>query len=873
MSSFAKCSTGVEALDKVLDSLRLGDNVVWQVDAVEDYACFVRSFSENALRENRRLVYVRFGEHPPLVPEDPRIKIYQLDPSAGFESFSAQVHHIATEEGRGVYYVFDCLSDLLSTWATDLMIGNFFRVTCPYLFELDTIAYFSLLRGRNSYDTIARIRETTQLLLDVYRREEQVLMHPLKVWNRYSPTMFLPHVRVGDDFLPITSSMEASRLFSDFHLQGPGSVERKLDYWDRVFMKAQEIVLRAGSGDLISLREEREMLEQLCRMIIGREERMLNLALRYLCLQDLLDIRNRLLGTGYIGGKSAGMLIARKILQADRERNWEALMEQHDSFYIGSDVYYTYLVENGCWNLRLEQKTEGSYFSVAPRLREKILTGEFPAAIREQISQILQYYGQSPIIVRSSSLLEDGFGNAFAGKYESVFCVNQGDLTERYQILENAIKTVYASTMSDDALAYRWQRGMANRDEQMALLVQRVSGSHHSKYFFPDLAGVAMSNNPFVWRDDMDSHSGMMRLVLGLGTRAVNRVEEDYPRVVALDRPLLRPESSVEERVRYSQHKVDLLDTSVNDLVSMDLRGLAGLADEIKPWDLVAERDHETSRRMKEMGLGQDQAWILTFDQLLSSTPIPSLMNELLQVLEKAYVYPVDTEFTINMMPDRSMRINLLQCRPLQTWKRSRKDGAQTDEHEGATLFSTRGHFMGGDDLPVMDKILYVEPQAYIALPLNEKYQVARLVGKINRIYSSSPRCLAFIGPGRWGTSTPSLGVPVSFAEICQAGVLVEVAVKQQGLMPELSFGTHFFQDLVETQIFYAALFPGEEGVEFDPQVLGGYPNQLAALWPQQSRWQEVIRLVDLQAAGQALFLEMDWQSQVFRAYIDVHME
>ncbi|MEQ8175860.1 MAG: PEP/pyruvate-binding domain-containing protein [Syntrophomonadaceae bacterium] len=869
MGNLNRCSTGVEALDRVLDNLRLGDNVVWQVDSVIDYAYFVRCFVQQALREKRHLVYIRFGQHRRIVVDDPLVKVYYLEPVQGFESFSAQVHEIASQEGRGVYYVFDCLSDLLSTWATDLMIGNFFRVTCPYLFELDTIAYFCLLRNRNSNDTIARIRETTQLFLDVYHQGEQVLVHPLKVWNRYSPTMFLPHVKVGEDFLPITSSMEASRLFSSFNWRGPGNVESKLDYWDRVFLKAQELVEHSRNGERLSSQEEKEMVDQLCWMVIGREDKVLDLAYRYFTLEDLLEIRNRLLGSGYIGGKSVGMLLARKILQADKDHDWDKWLEPHDSFYIGADVYYTFLVENGCWNLRLEQKKEESYFTAAAILREKILAGEFPGAIRDQLYQMLDYYGQSPIIIRSSSLLEDGFGNAFAGKYESIFCVNQGDLTERYAMLEKAVKTVYASTMSDDALTYRWQRGMAGSDEQMALLVQRVSGSHHGYYFFPDLAGVAMSNNPFAWREDLDAGAGMMRLVLGLGTRAVNRVEEDYPRVVALDRPLLRPESNSEEIRRYSQHKIDLLDVSINELVSLDIGRLSGLSSDVRVWPLVAEHDHETSQRMKAMGYEDPRAWTLTFEKLLTKTELATAMQNLLQTLQNAYDYPVDTEFTINFMPDQSMRFNLLQCRPLQTWKRINRPGRREASSDAQVIVKTQGRFMGGDDLPIIERIIYVEPQAYAALTVNDKYQIARLVGRINRAFASRMRSLAFIGPGRWGTSTPSLGVPVSFAEISQAGLLVEVAVRQQGYLPELSFGTHFFQDLVETKVYYAAVFPDDEEVVFDEMFLLQQNNNFPTLWPEYDRWQNVIKLIDLQSQGQALYLDMDWKTQYFYAYID----
>ncbi|MGE5405321.1 MAG: phosphoenolpyruvate synthase, partial [Candidatus Saccharibacteria bacterium] len=241
MGTYERASTGLQGLDAILDQLRIGDNVVWQVDSIDDYKHFVISFVNQALRENRKVVYMRFGQHPALL-DTPDIRVYNLEPNEGFEAFSTQVHNIATIEGVGTYYVFDSLSDLLSAWATDLMIGNFFRVTCPYLFDLDTIAYFAVLRNRNSYQTIARIRETTPLLLDLYRRDDQYYVHPLKVWNRYSPTMFLPHASVGDQFVPITSSVEISRLFSHFQRQGLGDTGRKLDYWDRVIMKAQELL-------------------------------------------------------------------------------------------------------------------------------------------------------------------------------------------------------------------------------------------------------------------------------------------------------------------------------------------------------------------------------------------------------------------------------------------------------------------------------------------------------------------------------------------------------------------------------------------------------------------------------------------------------
>lgn len=838
-------STGLPGLDRVVDGLRIGDNVVWQVDSIDDYRYFVKPFVNSALAEGRKVVYLRFGLHPAVVDTGTGIKVHHLNPNGGFETFSGEVHTIASTEGEGVFYVFDSLSDLLSAWATDLMIGNFFKVICPYLFEINTIAYFAVLRNSNSYHTIASIRETTQLLLDVYNYEDNYYIHPLKAWNRYSPTMFLPHVNCAEDFMPVTSSADIARLFSKLNLLKLGDASRRLDHWDRILIKAQDLMDRLNHGDPAAVIGEREMINQLCRMMISRDERILFLAKNHFSLHDLLEIKNRLVGSGFIGGKSVGMLLARSILRKDCETNWERYLEHHDSFYVGSDVYYTYLVENGCWKMRLEQKKKENYFTLARDLNDRILEGSFPVAIRDQFEQILDYFGQSPIIVRSSSLLEDAFGNAFAGKYLSVFCVNQGSPLERYHDFESAVKKVFASTMGLDALTYRLQRGLDRSDEQMALLVQRVSGSTRSQYFFPDLSGVAMSHNAYVWNDDMDPDAGMMRIVAGLGTRAVNRVDDDYPRLVALDKPLLRPDMRLEDIRRFSQHKVDVLDTALNKNYTVDLNDIyTPDTKNIPGWDLLAVRDHEADRKMRELGYKAPGACVLTFDKLMTNTDFPRVIRQLLKNLEAAYNYPVDIEFTANFSPDGGFEVNLLQCRPLQKFGKSVKLAAVMDYTPDNILFANKNSFMGSEALQELKTIVYIPGDEYSKMPLTGKYEIARLVGRINRLFCDRENePLMLIGPGRWGTSTPSLGVPVSFAEINNTAVLVEVASQKEGYMPELSYGTHFFQDLVETSIFYVALFPGKADMVFNPGLFDQFSNILPGILPEYSRLQQAVKI------------------------------
>ena len=184
-------------------------------------------------------------------------------------------------------------------------------------------------------------------------------------------------------------------------------------------------------------------------------------------------------------------------------------------------------------------------------------------------------------------------------------------------------------------------------------------------------------------------------------------------------------------------------------------------------------------------------------------------MAEMLKTLEKAYRYPVDTEFTMNFSPEGELKINLLQCRPLQTKGRPKR--VKIPAVDKARIFlSQKSNFMGGSiSLPVR-KIIYVDPEKYADLNRSDRYGVARLIGNLNRtIADRNENPVFLLGPGRWGSSSPFLGVPVTFAEISRVSILGEIAYKQKGMEPDLSFGTHFFQDLVENDIYYVAVFPG----------------------------------------------------------------
>jgi pyruvate, water dikinase len=863
----ARPSTGLPALDGVLEGLIAGDNVVWQVGSIEDYLPFVRPYCEEALRRGRKLVYFHFERHDELIAPDPRVEIHRLDPAAGFETLTAEIHRAIARAGRGAFYVFDCLSDLAADWYSDMMLGNFFKVTCPYLRELDTIAYFALLRRRHSYRAVASIRDTTQLLLDVHRHEGKLYVHPLKVFERYSPTMYLPHVWEGEAFRPVTESAAISGIYQTLTRDSTGGGTGRFDLWDRTFQAAQETLEASRRGEATP-EATRETVGRLLHMVISRNGRMLELAERYLTIEDLLGVRHRMIGTGLLGGKAAGMLIARAILRRASSR-WQEILEPHDSFFVGSDVFYSYLVSNGCWRTRQKQRDGAKFLDDVEGAREQMLAGSFPEFVRDQFTEMLDYFGQAPIVVRSSSLLEDSFGNSFSGKYESVFCANQGPPQERLEAFLAAVRHIYASSMGRDALLYRAERGLLDRDEQMAILVQRVSGATYGRLFFPQVAGVGLSYNPFAWSGEIDPTAGVLRIVFGLGTRAVRRSDDDYTRIVALNAPSRRPETTSSEVRAYAQWRVDVLDLEKKEHGARSFEEVVKFCGE-RAIEMVARRDPELIRRSRETGRPAFP-WVLTFHKLLSETPFAADMRALLETLEQAYDYPVDVEFTANFFPDGGYRINLVQCRPYQV-KGGGQVAAPPEAVAGSDIvLETRGAIVGPGAAATVGRLIYVVPSVYARLPLSDRYSIARLIGRLTRLENRPEGALLLAGPGRWGTTEPTLGVPVSFAEISRVNALCEIIEMREGLVPDVSLGTHFFNDLVESQILYLALVPGREGNRVNADLIGQAGNRLPRLLPAEATWANAVRVIDpaVLPGGRALRLYADALRQSAICYFD----
>jgi hypothetical protein len=854
-------SSGLAPLDDILQRLRLGDNVVWQVDHFEDYARFAEPFAGQSTREGRRFVYLRFASDTPVLSPRPEICIKEIDPGAGFDVFCASVQHVIEQQGAETFYVFDNLSILSARWATDELLASFFRVTCPHLYELNTVAYFSLMRGRHAGRAIARIRDTTQVLINVYRAQNQVYVHPLKVRDRYSSEMFLPHVVSGERWTPIFHSGDAAALGVPAQRQAARARPVPTpwdDVYDRLigYQETAEDLARAES-------EIASLTKQLRGMLIGEHPEFVRLAEHYLTLDDLLAIRQRVIGSGRIGGKATGMLLARAILRKAGE-DLAGVLEDHDSFYIGSDVFYTFLAENDLFRLRLRLSREPEISTEEfQALEQRFLVGCFPAETLQQFESMLDHFGQAPIIVRSSSLMEDSFGNAFAGKYRSEFCAGQGTPDERLQNFLRAVKLVYASALNPDALTYRRKRGLAEADEQMAILVQRVAGTRYRGMFFPTVAGVAFSRNLHAWSSRIDPRQGAIRLVFGLGTRAVNRVGSDYPRMIAVSHPELRPEVGMSV-VRYSQREMDVIDLQANEFRTHRVADVLSGCDYPDLGSLVSIiRDGYVSTPVAANFSAPAESLVLTFENLLTRTKFVSRLGAMLRELERAYKHPVDTEFTASIQGN-GVRINIVQCRPMSVPGTMGAVEIPEDIPPDRILFRAARMINGGQVLRIR-YIVFIEPARYAMLKDPAlKRSLGRVVGRINRALAGES--LIMMGPGRWGSSSIDLGVNVSYADINSTAVLVEIAREEAGHVPEVSYGTHFFQDLVEDQIIYLPVYPDDADAQFNGGFFREAPNSLGELLPEDASFGKWIQLIDIPAVTGGLWAEVLARPEIQKA-------
>ncbi len=597
------------------------------------------------------------------------------------------------------------------------------------------------------------------------------------------------------------------------------------------------------------------------RFLTGQLE-FVNVAKNYVEIKDFHELLQRIIypaeGHGKIGGKGAGIFLAQKIITRHGTEAGSGEVQVPRTWYITSDGLYDFVYGN-----HLEDVLTHKYKDIEeirqeyPDIIQVFKHSHFPPDIVKGLSVALDELGERPLIVRSSSLLEDRFGAAFAGKYKSLFLTNQGSKRERLSALTDAIAEVYASTFSPDAIEYRAERNLLDFSEGMAILIQEVVGTKVGHYFLPAFAGVAFSHNEFRWSPRIRREDGLARLVPGLGTRAVDRLGDDFPILCAPGQPGLRVNATPEEVVRYSPRYLDVLNLATDRFETVEvaafLRECGGEVAGIEQLVSVYRDGHLRQPLLGQVDFDHDDL-VVTFEGLLTRTPFVKQVRGLLTLLQEKLGTPVDIEFASD-----GRQLYLLQCRAQNPAKYCAPAPIPRDLPRERLVFTANRHVSNGY-IPNITHIVYVDPEKYSQLDnLDQLVAVGRAVSKLNKLLPK--RQFVLMGPGRWGSRDDiKLGVRVTYSDINNSALLVEIARKKGDYTPDLSFGTHFFQDLVEAAIRYLPLYPDEEGVVFNELFLTRSGNILADLAPEYRGLSDTVYVIDVPRAadGQVLRVLMN---------------
>jgi hypothetical protein len=591
----------------------------------------------------------------------------------------------------------------------------------------------------------------------------------------------------------------------------------------------------------------------LMRRFFSDEMEIINASKRFVTVPDFFHVAQHVIGPaaghGRLGGKSSGLFVASRILRRAAESP-ELLSEIRvpRTWYIASDGLLEFIQYN-----HLEDVYNRKYLDLDqvqreyPHIVQVFKNSRFSPEMIRGLSAALDDLEDRPLIVRSSSLLEDRMGAAFSGKYKSLFLANQGTKAERLAALMDAIAEVYASLFGPDPLEYRAERGLLDLHEEMAIMIQEVVGTRVGRYFLPTFSGVAFSNNEFRWSPRIKREDGLVRIVPGLGTRAVDRLGDDYPVLIAPGQPGLRANVSADEVIRYSPKYADVIDLEAGEFASVEVGQLLRECGSELPMvaEIVSVVGPDGIRRPMgfELDFEKDDL-VVTFDGLTTRTPFVARMRALLRLLRETLGMPIDIEFASN-----GRDLYLLQCRH-QSFGTGGADAVIPADAPPERVVFTANRYVSSGSVPDITHVVYVDPARYKTLgDLADLREVGRAVGRLNKLLPK--RQFVLMGPGRWGSRGDiKLGVSVTYSDINNTCLLMEVAERKGAYTTELSFGTHFFQDLVESGIRYLPIYPDESGIIFNLEFLRNAPNGLATLLPEFAALSDTLRVIDVPEAA-----------------------
>lgn len=501
------------------------------------------------------------------------------------------------------------------------------------------------------------------------------------------------------------------------------------------------------------------------------------------------------IGKGALGGKARGIAFLAKLISKyiydDMFPNLKITIPR--SIVLSTDVFDKFMEKNNLSEIDFENFSD-------ERLSSKFMDASLPAIVLGDLRSFIRNT-RKPIIARSSGLLEDSLNQPFAGIYSSMLLPNDSWETDlRFQEVCNSIKHVYSSTYFERAREYVKSTPKNISDEKMSVLIQEVVGERHGKFFYPTISGVAKSYNYYP-QGRCKPEEGIVYLALGLG-KAI--VEGGASFAFCPEKPKAPLFGTPKDYMKYSQRRFYALnlqsiykyvnyneETSL-DKLDIDIARKHNVLDKIV--STYIPEDDSLYPGIYEGSLVVDFAPILKYDAL----PLSNAIKMLLNISEIALGYPVEIEFAVNISKDgkKPSELVILQIRNMIPPEKKIDIDFDEIKKEDTLIFSK--NVLGHGKVENIYDIVYVDQEKF---DLSKSQEVVNKIKELNKKLTDNKTPYLLIGPGRWGSSDPWLGIPVIWSDIAGVKAIVETPYKERPIDP--SQGSHFFHDMIASQVVY----------------------------------------------------------------------
>jgi len=530
-------------------------------------------------------------------------------------------------------------------------------------------------------------------------------------------------------------------------------------------------------------------------------------------------IRFARVGNGSLGGKARGLAFLNHILQKynlyDKWDGVRVLVPR--TFVVTTEYFDRFILENGL------QYVINSDISDEELLSE-FVSAALPTELKEAL-RIFIRHSHRPLAIRSSSKLEDSYYQPFAGVYSTYMIPRTENEDQQLRLLGKAIKSVYASVYFSSSRSYILATGNVIAEEKMAIIVQEICGSRDGDYYFPTLSGVARSLN-FYPMGYEKPEEGIVKLAFGLGKAVVDgeqvlRFSPEYPqKVIQTSTPDLAMRDT--QKAMFALNlQPDKFKTSVDDAVNLERLPIDKCVN-FRNIRYVASTFDRQDMRLVDNAITPGPKFI-TFAQILrfGIFPLADILKELLKIARDEMKCCVEIEFAANLDVKKGENpvFNVLQIRPISEESTSNEVDWDSLSDDGAIIKSSMA--LGTGKIDDVCDVIYLKQSAFDTLKTRE---IAAEITALNTKLRSQGRGYVLIGYGRWGSSIPSLGVPVKWGDISEAKAIVECCLENFRVDP--SQGTHFFQNMTSFNVGYVNVDPFSRDDAFDIETLDAMPSE-----------------------------------------------